>query len=149
MEWYRAKHDIVQTQEKLHRINVAAAKLCKYCHTVGNLRHRLIVCGEGLRMWNWTRERLATILQIDVRNIQYSWLLRPDLSLRPHKQRRAVLWTLANFVACRLQQQHKLTEHDYYNFLKRAKWKLQKGKRWQKSVGTYLSAIAEDFPTLS
>jgi hypothetical protein len=128
---------------------MAATKLCKYCHTVDNLRHRLIECGERQRMWNWTRERLATILQTDVRSIQDAWLLRPAFIIRLPKRRRAVLWSLANSVVCRLQQQHKLNQHDYYDFLKRAKWKLQKRKRWQKSVGTYLSAIAEDFLTPS
>jgi hypothetical protein len=149
LEWYRAIHDRVPTQERLHRINMAATNLCKNCHAVDNLRHRLIECEEGQRMWNWTRERVATILQTDVRSIQDSWMLRPALSIRPPKGRRAVLWTLANFVVCRLQQLHKLTQHDYYGFLKRAEWKLQHGKRWQKSVGTYMSDIAEDFPTPS
>ena len=31
------------------------------------------------------------------------------------KRRRTVLWILANFVAYRLQQRHKLTCHDYYD----------------------------------
>jgi hypothetical protein len=120
-------HDIVPTQERLHRINMAATNLCKYFHTVDNLRHRLVEWREGQWMWIWTGERLATVLQIDLRSIQDAWLLRSALYIRPPKRRWEVLWTLANFVVCILQQKHKPTQHDYYDFLMRAKWKLQMG----------------------
>ena len=92
-------------------------------------------------MWDWTRESVAIILRTHVRSIPDGWLTRPAHSIWLPKRRRAVLWILANFVAYRLQQRHKLTCHDYCGFLRRAKWKLHQATRRHESVGNYLRAI--------
>jgi len=143
MDWYRAIHDIIPAQDRLNRINMAATNLCRHCNATDNLSHRLIECGEGQVMWDWTRERLATVLRTKMRLIPDGWLVRPTLSIWPPKGRRAVLWILANFVAYRLHQRHTLTCHDYYNFLRRAKWKLQQATRWHERVGNYLRVLTE------
>jgi len=143
MDWYRAIHDIVPTQDRLNRINMAKTNRCRHCNATDNLSHRIIECGEGQVMWDWTRERLATILRTNMRHIPDGWPLRLTLSIWPPKRRRAVLWILANFVAYCLQQRHTLTCHDYYNFLRRAKWKLQQATRWQERVGNYLRVLTD------
>jgi len=61
----------------------------------------------------------------------------------PPKRRRTVLWNLADYVAYRLQQRHTLNSHDYYDFLRRAKWKLQQATRWHEKVGNYLRVLKE------
>ena len=94
-------------------------------------------------MWDWTKGRLATILRTTVRHIPDGWLLRTTLNIWPPKRRRAVLWILANFVAYRLQQRQMLTCQDYYDFLRRAKWKLHQTTRWHESVGNYLRVLDE------
>jgi len=147
MDWYRAIHNIVPTQDRLKRINMAEANLCRHCNATDNLSHRLIACGEDQVMWDWTRESLATILWANMRHIPDVWLLRPTLSLWPPKRRRAVLWILAHFVLYRLQQRHTLTRHDYYDFLRRAKWKLQQATRWHERVGNYLRVLTEVPPS--
>ena len=124
-DWYRAIHDIVHTQKRLNRINMAVTNLCRHCNATDNLSHCLIECGEGQVMGVWTRERLATVLRTNMRLISDGWLLRSTLSIWPPKRRRAVLGILANIVVYRLQQRHTLTCHDCYDFLRRAKWKLQ------------------------
>ena len=69
------------------------------------------------------------------------WLLRPHLTLRPPRRRRAVLWVLANLVIFRTQQQRELTLQDFIDFMKRSKWKLYQSHKRVVSVGNYLSVI--------
>jgi hypothetical protein len=125
MIWYRAVHDIYSTHVRLHRINMITWPLCRHCSTDDDLQHRLADCGEGRLMWDWTRDRLARILRTTSRQITDGWVMRTDFTIRPPKRRRAVLWLLANFVAWRLQQGDRMTRQDYYDFLRRAKWKSQ------------------------
>jgi len=143
MDWYKAIHDIVPTQDRLHRIHMAATNLCRQCHVIDNLSHRLLECDEGQVMWDWTKGRNAIILRTTVRHTPDDWLLRPTFKIWPPKRRRAVLWILANFVAYRLQQRQMLTCQDYYDFLRRAKWKLQQTTRWHERVGNYLRVLGE------
>ena len=63
MIWYRVIHDIYPTHVRLHRINIITRPLCRHCNTDDDLHHRLVDCGEGRLMWDWTRNRLARILQ--------------------------------------------------------------------------------------
>ena len=65
------------------------------------------------------------------------------LTYGPPKRRRAILWILASFVAYRLQRRQMLTCQDYYEFIRRAKWKLQQTTRWHESVGNYLRVLDE------
>jgi len=70
----------------------------------------------------------------------------PHVDTSP-KRRRAVLWLLANFVAWRLQQRDRTTKQDYYDFLRRAKWKSQEATWWDERVGNYLSVFMKEPPT--
>ena len=102
--------------------------LCRHCNRKDTLQHRLTECGEGPPIWGWTRERIATILRTDPRPMPAECLLRPDLKLWPPKCHGAVLWTIANFVVYHLQQRQTLTLNDYFDFLRRAKWKINNTK---------------------
>jgi hypothetical protein len=117
MDWYRAVHDIVPSQDRLHRNHMAATNLCRKCDMVGNLSNRLLECDEGKVMWDWTKGRIAVLLRTTVRHMPDVWLLCPTFNIWPPKRRRAVLWILANFVAYCLQQRKRLTCQDYYDFL--------------------------------
>jgi hypothetical protein len=146
MIWYRAIHDIYPTHVRLHRINMITSPLCQHCNTDDVLHHRLTRCGEGRLMSDWTRDRLARILRPSSRQIPDGWVMRPDFTIWPPKRRRAVLWLLAKFVAWRLQQRDRMTRQDYYDFLRRAKWKSQQATRWNEREGNYLSVLMEDPP---
>jgi hypothetical protein len=50
MEWCRVIHDIVPTQNRLHRIDMAVTNLCGHRGTTDNIKHRIIECGEGHMM---------------------------------------------------------------------------------------------------
>jgi hypothetical protein len=144
IEWYSAINDIIPTQDRLHRINIAATNKCHTCEETDNIGHRLTGCEGGDEMWEWTRVKLAVMLRTSAKNIPPTWLLQPNIRIWPPKRKRAVLWTLATFVAYRLQQNHKLTRHDFHDFMQRAKWKLQQTAKWIDKVGHYLRVLEEE-----
>jgi hypothetical protein len=144
--WYRAIHDIYPTHEQLHRINMTTSPICRHCNMADELKHRIMECGEGHLLWDWTKGRLARILRTTGRQVPDAWVLRPNFSIWPPKRRRAVLWLLANFVAFQMQWRDTLTSLDCYDFLRRGKWKLQQATRWNERVGNHLCVLEEDFP---
>jgi hypothetical protein len=83
MDCYRAVLDIVPTQDRLHRIHMAATNLCRQCNVVDNLSHRLLECDEGQVMWDWTKGRIAIILRATVRHTPDVWPLRPTFNIWP------------------------------------------------------------------
>jgi hypothetical protein len=144
MTWYLAIHDIFPTHVQLKRIDMITSPLCRQCNTDDDLQPRFADCGEGRLMWDWTRDRLAEIMQTTSSQIPDGWVTRPDFTIWPPKRRRAALWILANFVAWRLQQRDRTTRQDYYDFLRCARWKSQQMPRWDARVGRYLSVLMED-----
>jgi hypothetical protein len=89
---------------RLHKIKMVPTDLCETCNKTDTLQHRLTECGEGPKMWEWTRRRIEIMLRTDPKHIPTEWLLGPTLKLWPTQRHRAVLWTLANFVVYRLQK---------------------------------------------
>jgi hypothetical protein len=71
------------------------------------------------------------------------WLLKPDFYLWSQKRHPAVLWLIANMAIERTQHDRTLTMVDYLEFMKRAKWKLDKMKSRNRLVGNYLSIIQQ------
>jgi hypothetical protein len=94
-------------------------------------------------MWDWTKDKLTKILETTPNQILDEWVTRPDFVIWPPKQRRAALWIIANFVDWRLRRDRTTTQ-DYYDFLRRAKWKAQQSPRWDARVGRYLSVNLEE-----
>ena len=61
--WYQAIHDIIPTNVRLHRINMVPSVSCRRCTADDTLEHRLIACGEGHTIWQYTKTLLATMLR--------------------------------------------------------------------------------------
>jgi len=114
---------------------------CGICAIVDTVDHRLIECGEGKHIWNWTRERLARMLGTEPERITVEWLTRPQFNVCPSKRHRAVLWTLAKLVIFRTQQRRDLTLHDFIDFMRRTKWKMYQAQKRNEHVGDYLTFI--------
>jgi len=100
-EWYKIIHDILPTNVRLHKIRMVPTDKCGNCATVDTVEHRLRECGEGKRIWKWTRERLARMLGTDPERITVEWLTRPQINICSRKRHCAVLWTFAKFVIFR------------------------------------------------
>jgi hypothetical protein len=69
------------------------------------------------------------------------WLYRPQFHLWPPQRHRAVLWLLAKLVEFRAQRCKLLTTHDYYDFLRRSKWKLYQQHNRLLRVRNYLGVL--------
>jgi len=139
--WYKVIHDIIPTNERLHRIRIAPTDKCRHCDRQDTILHRLTECGDGERIWKWTRQRLAHVLRTIPGRIPSEWLLRPHFTLWPPTRRRAVQWILANLVFFRTQMQRELTLHDLMDFMKRTKWKMYQRKNRRECVANYLLVI--------
>jgi hypothetical protein len=122
--WFRVIHDIIPTRGRLHKIRFTPTDQCQHCGEHDSLQHRLTECGDWIVTWEWTKKRLALMLRSDPKWISTEWLLRPQFKLWPPQRHRAILWTLANPVLYRMQQQRNLTLHDFLVFPRRAKWKI-------------------------
>jgi hypothetical protein len=99
-------------------------------------------CGDGERMWGWTRNKIAMILRMDPRYIPTDWIVRPNFRLWPPKRHRAVLWFVAQHATYRNKQHRQiLTMEDYMDFLRRQKWKFYQRPKRMELVGNYLSIL--------
>jgi len=139
--WYKALHDIFPTNDRLHTTNISPTDRCTRCQEKDTIQHRITGCEEGSQQWSWTKQRIAYMLRTDPLRIPDGWPLRPDFTLWPPKRHRAVLWLLAHYVCFRTRQYGGLTTLDYFDFLKRCRWKLYRGKNRLDQVGNYLSTL--------
>jgi hypothetical protein len=121
--WYMAIHEILPTKERLNRIALSDSDRCNFCGQTDTLTHRIIECGDGGEMWQWTSVRMAAILRINACYIPHDWLLRPHFHIWPRKRHEAVLRMLAFFVFFLVQHSDQPTLLDYADFMRRARWK--------------------------
>jgi hypothetical protein len=47
-------NDVIPTNERLHKIQIATTDKCRYCDNKDTQQHRLTECGDGKYMWKWT-----------------------------------------------------------------------------------------------
>ena len=138
---YQAIQDIIPTNVRLHHINMVPSDSCWRCNADDTMEHRLIACGEGRTIWQYTKTLLATMLQTIPGRIPDEWVLHPHFKIWPPKRHRAILWVLANVIIFRIQQQTTLNLHDFMDFLLRSRWKLMCHKNGRDLVGNYLTVI--------
>jgi hypothetical protein len=138
--WYMVINDIIPTNERFHKIQIATTDKCRYCHK-DTLQHRLTECGDGKCIWKCTRQKLALMLRTVPERIPSEWLLRPCFTMWPPTRRRAVLWMLAGVVYFRTQMQRELTLQNLLDFLKWAKWKMCQRRNYRQKVVNYLNIL--------
>jgi len=141
VNWFKVIHDILPTNERLHAIWLAGSPLCSNCGERDTVMHRIIECGEGRKIWEWTRNCIAWILRMDPVWIPNEWTIRLQLKLWPPQRHRAVLWILAHMVWCRTHGGWTLSAQEYFNFLCRSRWKAKQNTRRATQVGNYLSIL--------
>jgi hypothetical protein len=60
-EWYRVVHDIVPTNDRMHKIGLMDTDLCTTCRTPDTLEHKLTRCNITKIIWAWLACTLAKI----------------------------------------------------------------------------------------
>jgi hypothetical protein len=121
--WFKVIHDILLTNERLHTIRLTNSVLFSTCGERDTTMHRITECGEGRKIWEWTRQRIAWILRMDPARIPQEWTLRPQFHIWPPRRHRAVLWITAHKVWYRLRESRTSSAQQYLDFLRRARWK--------------------------
>jgi len=96
--WYRVIHEIITMNECLHLINMVQTDTCRKCASKDTLEHRLLVCGEGKLIWEYSRPLIVRMLRMIPLRIPDDWIIHPQFHIWPPKRRRAILWTLTNVV---------------------------------------------------
>jgi hypothetical protein len=61
--WLVITHDFIRTNFRLHSIRLADTPFCKKCAGLDTRLYRLIECGEGMNVWERTRQRIAWIMR--------------------------------------------------------------------------------------
>jgi hypothetical protein len=120
-EWYRIIHDLIPTNERLHKIRLSQRDRCNLCNEQDTLRHRVTECGEEKRKCDWTSNKMAMILRMDPRYIPQEWIMIPQFRLWPPQKHRAIVWFIAHIALYRGQQRRELTHNDFMDFLMRHK----------------------------
>ena len=57
--WYQVIHYIIPTNVRLRRIKMVPSDTYRRCTATDTLEHRLIACGEGRTIWQYTKTLLA------------------------------------------------------------------------------------------
>ena len=135
--WYKVIHDILPTNVRLYKIRMFPADKCSNCGMHDTLLHRLIECGEGPQIWQWTTRKLALILRTIPTRIPSEWLLRPQRALWPPTRRRAVMWILANIVLFGTRPNQEVTVRDFIAFMQANKYKLYQTVKRRLLVANY------------
>ena len=138
--WYKVINDILPTNERLHKIQMSPTDTRSICGMHDTPQHRLTECGEGPKIWQWTTQKLASILRTIPTLIPSDWLQRPQCALRPPTRRRAVMWILANVVLFRTRPNRELTLRDFIEFMQANKYKLYQTRR-RLLVANYLCVL--------
>ena len=65
INWYVVIQDTLSTDERLYRIRLVDSPLCGHCGEPDAVQLGITACGDGARLWLWTKRRIAWILRID------------------------------------------------------------------------------------
>jgi hypothetical protein len=140
--WYKAIHDIMPTNQRLHTIGIAPTDNCGRCGQRDTLTHQMLECGYGPEQWEWMKLRIASILRIDQRWIPEAWILRPQFKLWPSQRHRAPIWMIAQFVVFRTQHRKGRTNSEYIDHLQQEFQKIYLHKHRLKLVEKYLTILS-------
>ena len=62
--WYKVIHDIIPTNERLHRIRIARTDIGIECNQKDTLIHRMTECGENAANWKRIQNHIARMLRV-------------------------------------------------------------------------------------
>jgi hypothetical protein len=140
--WYKAIHDIVSTNAWLHKIRIAPTDKRFECGMSDTIEHRLIECGEGQRMWEWTQMKIAMLMRASMYRISRMWLKGPQEVLWP-PTRRSVMWMIANMVLFRVEYSRTTNRKEYTDFIKERKQQIYLRQDRSRLVANYLCVVEQ------
>jgi hypothetical protein len=141
--WYKVIHDIIPINVRLHKIRMSLSDKCRQCGAVDMLLHRITECGDGVKIWHWSSQKIATILRTTAQNIPSDWLLHPQCAIWPPIRRCAVMWILANVVHFQTRPSYESTTLTFISFVKSNKIDLYNRANHSSLVANYLCVVDE------
>jgi hypothetical protein len=72
-KWFEVIHDILPTQDQLHKSRLSPTYKCRNCQEPDTIAHRIITCGNRREIWHWTKRRVAQILNTTPDHILDEW----------------------------------------------------------------------------
>jgi len=141
INWYVVIHDILSTNERVHKIRLVDSPRCGHCGEPDTVQNRVTACVEGARIWLWTKRCIVWILRIDPAHTPPDWTTRPQFRLLPPQRHRAVLLIPAQIVWYRIKESLLSTEQDYSDFLRRIRWKAYQVKHRRTNFGNALEIL--------
>ena len=94
--WYKVIHDIIPTNERLHRIRIARTDICIECNQKDTLIHRMTECGGNADNWKRIQNHIARMLRVAPNNNPHEHLIRPQMYLGPPQTKSS------NMAACKI-----------------------------------------------
>ena len=140
--WFRAVHDIIPTNVRLHTIRLRETPRCMKCGQTDTIMHRVMSCETAQDIWSWTRFRIALMLRTDPRHVPFTWLLFPTMQIWPPQRHNAILWMLGHMVQYTTTKHPTLMMQDYIDFMRRSRWKTYQWDGRKRSYGNYLDVLA-------
>jgi len=115
--WFKVVNDILPKNDRLHKIKMSPTDKCRICGMQDKVQHRLMECGEGPELWQWTAQKLTHILRTTLNRIPSDWLLHPQCALWPPPRRRAVKWIMVVIVYFRSRPNREPAQYDFIDFM--------------------------------
>jgi hypothetical protein len=140
-EWYNVIHDILRTQDRLHKVRLSSTNKCRNCPEPDIIANRIITCGNGREIWHWTKIKVAQIINKTPDHIPDKWPTCPHYILPSPQPNRAVSWMPAILVESRTQSQRELTLQEYIDIFKRSRCKLSTKVTQRRGVETVLQML--------
>jgi hypothetical protein len=138
--WYIIVHDIVPTNSRLNTIKLHDTGHCQHCGQSDTIYHRFTSCTYTQAIWEWTRLRIACFLRTAPAEIRDTWITFPDFKLYPPQRHNAVVSMIGHMLGYEYDN-FLLTQHDYVDFLRRARKKTYQQHQRPTSCGKYLDVI--------
>ena len=142
--WYKVIHDIIPTNDRLHRIKIAPTDICTECGRKDTISHRLKECGEGQNTWERIKAIIARMLRTSPVYIPDEWLMRPSLRIWPPRRLKGILWVLSRYVHFRIHHPPLQNANEMMDFLRRSKWKLYQKPNRRDIVANYLIVLDDE-----
>ena len=138
--WYMVVHDIVPTNERLHKIKLHDTGECKDCRKKDTILHRYTECARAQGIWAWTKQRIAYILRTSTIEVKNEWICLPDYNIYPPQRHNAVIWLIGHMIGY-IHNNETPTRQDYMDFLRRARKKIYSTHKRPSYCGKYLDII--------
>jgi hypothetical protein len=126
-------HDIYPIQERLYKINLKMTDNSTHCGNVDTVRHLMTGCTRIKNTWEWTRERIAKLLNAVRRWISTDWTTSPDMKIEPKGRHNFILWMEAYMNHFIMDNERVMTLEEYLDFFRKSRWKIESQKKNRKT----------------